>query len=134
MNLITNIVCGDAWAEGHGKTATYTIISTHSHKKITEFYKAAVEKYGFDMTDFVKEYEQYNFTDEEREAFLSTDIDPTEDGTGRDLLELAEGTDDFFTLFMRMVEAGAEEMGEQNFKWKYISPPTLDIGGYGLFV
>lgn len=134
MNLITNIVCGDPWGEGHGQTATYTIISTHSNKKILEFYKAAVEKYGFDMTDFVKEYGQYNFTNEEREAFLSTDIDPTEDGTGRDLLELAEGTDDFFILFMRMVEAGARETGEQNFKWKYINPPAIDIGGYGFFV
>jgi hypothetical protein len=129
-----NLVMGDPWDDGHGKSEVVMIETNLGVKEIQKAFKAGAKKIGIPLRrgewDIADDYEENVLTREYYDKFVKHgfEFDVSEhDWLNED--ELNIWTDVYVELYLFCVKKG-----NPDFEYEVIkSKNNIDIGGYGLF-
>lgn len=130
-----NLMMGDPYADGHGKSEVTMIESNLNVKDLLKAFKAGSKKIGVDFDEIASDYEEDKLTNEDHDKFVAhgfsfdkvSEFDWTDEDDEYYALRL--DTDLFAELYLFCVK-----VGRPDFEYKVIrSKNNIDIGGYGLF-
>lgn len=127
--MIVNLVVGDRWDDGHGKTATFTyeVTGAETLEEVAEAHKAGCKELGIELDRFgefpyCEEYEDDSFPKEIAEKLGLSDYNDTDE----EMIGLFPSA--FSEVYIKIVQVARPDIS-----FKEIKGQELDIGGYGLF-
>lgn len=129
-----DLVIGDWSGDGHAKTTTVTILSTHSRSALDEAYKLGVKVTGVDLSaEVAHEYEDNVIATEILEKLEAHGLDKKkvldDDGFGNDEIGYGLWPDSFADIWLFIAK-----VGDPDFRYKRTQKPAgIRIGGYGLY-
>lgn len=127
--MIIRIVVGDWLNGGHGQTETFIIESNLNHHQIIEAYRKGSNVVGFNLVnDIATKHNDCRFEVELIEKLKNNNIyiDFEYPVTYGHVVYLSSY--EFIEIYLAIVK-----LGNNDFTYKIIEVPNINIGGYGLF-
>lgn len=129
-----DLVVGDWSQDGHCKTTTVTILSTHSRRALDEAYKLGVRVTGVDLTaDVAQEYEDNIIPAAALEKLEAHGLDRKkvfdDGGYGDDENRYDLWPDSFVDIWLFIAKVGDPDLRYRRTQ----KPAAIRIGGYGLY-
>lgn len=118
---------GDLGGDGHCRTSNQLIRSSLNHLDLKAAFALGSKTLGFDLTDLCGDYEDNVIPADAASILVKAGL------LNADELSESDATcpvyaDTFADLYLAVCKLGNPE-----FKFKMFDPPSIDIGGYGLF-
>ena len=127
--MLINLVVGDRWDDGHGKTETflYKVTGAESNKEITDAHSIGCQKLGIEIDKYggfpyCQGYEDDSFPAEIAEKLNLSDYNETDE----EMVGLFPEA--FAELYTKIVQVGNPDI-----TFELIRGAEINIGGYGLF-
>jgi hypothetical protein len=137
MKYEIELIVGDWSCDGHEKSENFIVRCSLSKNQLEKAYKAAVKRIGLDPSeDLARDYEDHKFPREYFDKLVAAGIMITSDDFDHDGADDADdttcdfrfGTDTFVDLYMKVAQSENSQL-----TYEHVTPPSIHIGGYGLF-
>lgn len=129
MSKQIQLIAGDWSDDGHGRTSTYIIECNKSPESVSKAYEKGLKIAGFQGRDFCSDYE-----DSTVPMLLVQFLEGR--GVKLDNYEEADAENGWVSVYDEEyveIYIALAKVGDPTLKITQVNPPTINIGGYGLF-
>lgn len=125
--MIIELVAGDWSHDGHGRTGSFMIDSNLNLEEIEKAYKKATKMLGFDFcNEACTGYEENYLREDHIEAMEKCGLEVIYDYEEEDRKYVF--SEEFVQMYLDIIK-----LGNESFRYSFVTGITKRIGGYGLF-